>query len=155
MISDSPGRETGAIVSSCDLSVRQGDTQMVRDPLIPRLLSVTDAADVLGCSRQYVNQLVREGKLPAAYAGGTIVLAEETVRRYQAGERFPQPAQLVISSYDELADGWTSVRAVPVPPDFTLALSLDAGQYELAAGEYRFELVDTTGKIMGAERITL
>jgi excisionase family DNA binding protein len=150
MISDSPGRETaGAIVCSCKLSARQGDTPMLRDPAIPRLLSVTDTADLLGCSRQHVNNLIRDNKLPAAYAGNTLVVAEETALRYKAGERFHQPSQLVVSTYDQDGDRWAINRKAPVGPDYSMPLAFDVTQWGIAADQrYRVELLDTTGKVI-------
>ncbi|WP_166659182.1 helix-turn-helix domain-containing protein [Labedaea rhizosphaerae] len=122
---------------------------MIRDPLIPRLVSTTEAADILGMARSHVHRLVTEGKLPAAHAGSSIVLAEETVRRYKAGERFSLPSQLRVSVYDESADGWTIVRTVPVGPEYVLPTRFPADEYDIEDGvSWRVELVDVTGKTM-------
>lgn len=152
MISDSPGRETaGAIVSSCMLSARQGDTPMLRDPAIPRLLSVTDTAELLGCTRQHVNQLIHDNKLPAAQAGNTFVVAEATALRYKAGERFQQPSQLVVSTYDKDEDRWMVNRRSPVAPDYSMPSTFDMAEWGIVADQrYRVELLDTAGKIMAA-----
>lgn len=69
---------------------------MIRDPLIPRLVSVSGAAEILGVSRQRVWQWIDDGRLPGARAGATAVLAEETVRKFAAGADVtpPSPARM-------------------------------------------------------------
>ena len=51
---------------------------------IPELIGATEAATLLGVSRQRVAQLVDEGKLPARRAGNALVFARGTVEAYQA-----------------------------------------------------------------------
>ncbi|WP_027944049.1 helix-turn-helix domain-containing protein [Amycolatopsis taiwanensis] len=127
---------------------------MVRDPLLPKLLSVTEAADVLGHNRSYVHQLIKEGSLPAGNAGTTVVLAEATVLRYKAGERFPFPTLLVVHVYDEDADGWTEASRTAVAPDYEMP---DAFRLEDIAGvegrSYRVELLDNQGKTLGMKTV--
>ncbi|MER7009933.1 helix-turn-helix domain-containing protein [Saccharopolyspora sp. NPDC000359] len=155
MTDDSPGRAAaGAIVSSCMLSARQGDTRMVRDPLLPKLVSVTEAADILGYNRSHVHQLINEGKLPAGYAGSTVVLAEETVLRYKAGERFSFPTVLVIHAYDEATDGWVEVKRQAVEPDYALPDSFGLDEIDGEPGvSYRVELLDNEGKTLGVGKV--
>ncbi|OXM53748.1 hypothetical protein CFP71_21285 [Amycolatopsis thailandensis] len=127
---------------------------MVRDPLIPRLVSTTEAAEALGCSRQYVNTLIKEGKLPAAYAGTTLVLAEDTVRRYAAGERFGFPTLLVIGVFDRAADRWVEHARKAVPPDYEMPERVRPEDIGVAAGEpYRVELVDNQGKTLAVKTV--
>lgn len=155
MTDDSPGRSAaGAIVSSCDVSARQGDAPMIRDPLIPRLVSVTEAADILGYNRSHVHRLIKDNRLPAAYSGDTIVLAEETVRRYKAGERFAFPALLVIHAYDEAADGWAEVERRAVKPDYALPESFGLDEIGGEPGvSYRVELQDNEEKTLGVVKV--
>lgn len=123
---------------------------MIRDPSIPRLVSVPEAADILGQSRSRVHQLVTDGHLPAAWSGSTIVLAESTVRRYAAGERFGFPAVLVVRGYDEEADGWVERHRKQVAPDYELPEALLPEDIEVEGGEpYRVELLDNQGKTLG------
>lgn len=49
---------------------------------IPELIGATEAAALLGVSRQRVAQLVDEGKLPARRAGNALVFARGTVEAY-------------------------------------------------------------------------
>ncbi|MFK0249257.1 helix-turn-helix domain-containing protein [Amycolatopsis azurea] len=127
---------------------------MVRDPLIPRLVSVTEAADIVGCSRQNINVLINDGKLPAARAGTTLVMSEDTVRRYAAGERFGFPTLLVISAFDEAADGWIERDRKAVPPDYALPPSFTAEDIGAAAGgPYRVELLDNSGKTLAIKAV--
>lgn len=46
---------------------------------VPELIGATDAAALLGVSRQRIAQMVDEGKLPARRAGNTLVFARGTV----------------------------------------------------------------------------
>jgi excisionase family DNA binding protein len=127
---------------------------MVRDPLIPRLVSVTEAADIVGCSRQNINVLINDGKLPAARAGSTLVMAEDTVRRYAAGERFGFPTLLVISGFDKETDGWVEQDRKAVAPDYVLPPRLAAEDIGAAAGgPYRVELLDNHGKTLGVQTV--
>lgn len=159
MSSDSPGRVAGAIVSSCKVSARQGDTRMIRDPLISRLVSVTEAAGILGVNRSHVHRLIKESKLPAAYAGDTLVLAEERVHRYAAGERFGYPCMLLVYVYDQEQDGWEEIARQGVPPEYELpgAFSLAdfGGVYVggVAGRDYRVELVDQHGKTLAVKPV--
>ncbi len=127
---------------------------MIRDPLIPRLVSVPEAADILELKRSRVHQLVTGGKLPGAWSGSAIVLAEETVRRYKAGERFAFPALLVIYAYDDAAEGWTEVERRAVKPDYVLpgAFGLDEIGGEPGVS-YRVELVDNEDKTIGVVKV--
>jgi|GEM_PF-3696387 len=45
-------------------------------------LTVAEVAQVLGVSRQYVHQLVREGKLPAQKLGNYLVVPRRRVGAY-------------------------------------------------------------------------
>ncbi|MFE0021931.1 helix-turn-helix domain-containing protein [Amycolatopsis sp. NPDC059021] len=120
---------------------------MVRDPLIPRLVSVTEAAEIVGCSRQNINTLVNDGRLPAERAGTTFVLAEDTVRRYAAGERFGFPTLLVVHTYDEEADSWVEAARRSVAPDYKVPERFGREMFdEVAGGAYRVELLDNNGK---------
>ncbi|WP_181771264.1 helix-turn-helix domain-containing protein [Amycolatopsis pittospori] len=122
---------------------------MIRDPSIPRLVSVPEAAEILGHSRSRVHQLVQDGHLPAAWSGSTIVLSESTVRRYAAGERFGFPTALVIHAYDETADRWAESHRKPVAPDYELPDKLRGEDIGAAAGgPYRVELLDNQGKTL-------
>ena len=51
---------------------------------IPELIGATEAAALLGVSRQRIAQLVDEGKLPARRAGNALVFARGTVEAYQS-----------------------------------------------------------------------
>lgn len=157
---DSPGNAAGAIVSSCKMSARQGDTKMLRDPAIPRLVSVAGAAELLGRSRQWVNTLINDGRLPAAHAGDTLVLAEATVRRYAAGERFAFPASLAIFVEDADTDGWALVEERHVPPDYELPERMSRAEIDVPEEVYRqvgarswfthrVELRDNEGRTIG------
>jgi excisionase family DNA binding protein len=148
--SDNPGPKAGVIVVSPP-SVSKGEThRMLRDPLIPRLVSVTEAAEILGLTGTRVHQLIKEGKIPAGRAGSTLVLTEETVRRYAAGERFSAPSELVISAYDDDVDRWEVVGRRPVIPDYEMPQTLTVADIGGSGGQtYRVELVDTRGKVMG------
>lgn len=55
---------------------------------IPELIGATEAAALLGVSRQRIAQLVDEGKLPARRAGNALVFARGTVEAYQS-QRVP------------------------------------------------------------------
>lgn len=68
-----------------DQGPQQRRSHMVPDPLIPRLVSVTEAAKMLDVHRTWVWQLIREGRLPAARVGSMAVLAERTVLAFEAG----------------------------------------------------------------------
>lgn len=50
---------------------------------LPELIGATEAAQLLGVSRQRIAQLVDEGKLPARRAGNALVFARGTVEAYQ------------------------------------------------------------------------
>jgi excisionase family DNA binding protein len=127
---------------------------MVRDPLIPRLVSTAEAGDIIGRSRQQVNNLINEGKLPAARVGTTLVIAEETVRRYAAGERFGFPTLLLVYTYDDAAGGWVEARRQAVQPDYELPAQLEAQVFgEVADRTCRVELVDNHGKILAARTV--
>lgn len=121
---------------------------MVRDPAIPPLVSVTEAAAMLECNRAWVNRLVNDGKLPAAWAGSTLVLAKATVQAYQRGERFSYPATLEISYYD--GDQWVFDHRRVVGPDFqapeSFTLADIGGDPDVA---YRVEVLDTAGRTVG------
>ena len=127
---------------------------MVRDPLIPRLVSVTEAAGIVGCSRQNINALINDGKLPAARAGTTLVMSEDTVRRYAAGERFGFPTLLVITAFDETTDGWIERDRKAVAPDYVFPSRFTAEDIGTAAGgPYRVELRDNNGKTLGLAEV--
>ncbi|AXB41281.1 hypothetical protein A4R43_01075 [Amycolatopsis albispora] len=127
---------------------------MVRDPLIPRLVSVTEAAEIVGCSRQNINNLINSGKLPAGNAGTTLVLAEDTVRRYAAGERFSFPTVLVIDGLDEATDGWVEQFRKAVPPDYEMPERFAPSDLGVAAGEpYRVELLDNQGRTLAVKTV--
>ncbi|SFO83129.1 DNA binding domain-containing protein, excisionase family [Amycolatopsis arida] len=127
---------------------------MVRDPLIPRLVSVPEAAEILGLRRSRVHQLVTEGKLPGAWSGNTIVLAEETVLRYKAGERFGFPSVLAIFRYNEDADGWVAVDRRAVAPDYELPDRFGLEDIGGNEGElYRVELLDNQGKTLAVKTV--
>lgn len=127
---------------------------MIRDPSIPRLVSVPEAADILGQSRSRVHQLVTDGHLPAAWSGSTIVLAESTVRRYAAGERFGFPAELVIHAYDEDADAWVEHHRKQVSSDYQLPEILDTEDIGVQVAEsYRVELLDNQGKTLAVKTV--
>lgn len=127
---------------------------MIRDPSIPRLVSVPQAADILGQSRSRVHQLVTEGHLPAAWSGSTIVLAETTVRRYAAGERFGFPAALVVHIYNEEADRWVESHRKAVAPDYEMPDKLRSEDIGAAAGQpYRVELLDNQGKTLAVKTV--
>lgn len=51
---------------------------------VPPLAGVTEAAEILGVSRQRVLQLVDAGKLPAQRAGNALVFARATIEAYAA-----------------------------------------------------------------------
>ncbi|WP_134663962.1 helix-turn-helix domain-containing protein [Amycolatopsis sp. CFH S0078] len=111
---------------------------------------MTEAADVLGRNRSYVHQLITEGKLPAGNAGTTVVLAEATVLRYKAGERFSFPTMLVVHVYDDAADSWTEASRTAVAPDYAMPEAF--GLEDIAGVEgrsYRVELLDNQGKSIG------
>lgn len=155
MSSDSPGRDTaGAIVSSCKVSAEPGDIQMIRDPSIPRLLSLAEAGEILGCSRQYVDQLIKDGRLPAARAGGRPVVAEETVLRYAAGERFAVPSMLLIYRYDRDMDRWDEIDRRAVRPEYELPGTFTLADVDGEPGrEYRVELVDQHGRTLAVKPV--
>lgn len=45
-----------------------------------------EAGELLGCTRQWVHQLIREERLPVRVVGGALVLSEDTVLRYREGD---------------------------------------------------------------------
>lgn len=51
------------------------------DRHIPDLVSLAEAADILGVSRQAVHKMVMYGRLPAAQAGTTWVIRRVVVER--------------------------------------------------------------------------
>lgn len=57
---------------------------MRRDPEIPRLVGMVEAAEILGVVRQRIYQLVDEDKLPAVKVGNMYVLREQVVLEYKA-----------------------------------------------------------------------
>lgn len=57
------------------------------DPQIPPLLSVTAAAERLGCSKQWVSRLVQTGRLTGVPVGNTTILAEAQVAALAAARR--------------------------------------------------------------------
>lgn len=61
---------------------------MIRDTEIPDLISMTEAAKILGITRQGVHKRVKTGHLPAALAGDTIVLRRDLIVSiaYQEGQ---------------------------------------------------------------------
>ncbi|MBB5154984.1 helix-turn-helix domain-containing protein [Saccharopolyspora phatthalungensis] len=115
---------------------------------------MTEAAEILGYNRSHVHQLINEGKLPAGYAGNTVVLAEDTVRRYAVGERFSFPTLLVVHVYDNDADGWTEASRTAVAPDYEMP---ETFRLEDIAGvedrSYRVELLDNQGKTLGIKTV--
>ena len=127
---------------------------MIRDPLIPPLISVPEAAEVLGRSRQHVNDLINDGALPAARAGSRFVLAEETVLRYKGGERFSFPTLLLVHVYDEDADAWTEASRRAVAPDYAMPETFELKDIAGVEGRsYRVELLDNQGKTLGIKSV--
>jgi excisionase family DNA binding protein len=68
------------------------------DPTIPPLVSATEAADLLGCSKTWVTDLMDAGDLYGVEVGGNVVLARDQVevlaeqrRRGVASWRAPGP----------------------------------------------------------------
>ncbi|MPZ85466.1 MAG: hypothetical protein GEV28_35795 [Actinophytocola sp.] len=57
---------------------------MRRDPEIPRLVGMTEAAEMLGVVRQRIWQLIEEDKLPAVMVGRIYVLREQIVLEHKA-----------------------------------------------------------------------
>ncbi|WP_162788252.1 helix-turn-helix domain-containing protein [Amycolatopsis albispora] len=115
---------------------------------------MTEAAEIVGCSRQNINNLINSGKLPAGNAGTTLVLAEDTVRRYAAGERFSFPTVLVIDGLDEATDGWVEQFRKAVPPDYEMPERFAPSDLGVAAGEpYRVELLDNQGRTLAVKTV--
>lgn len=74
---------------SSTVSVETTDTQepastMQNDPEIPRLVGMTEAAEILGVVRERVWQLINEGKLRGRKVGNMIVMREQVVLEYKA-----------------------------------------------------------------------
>lgn len=51
------------------------------------IISTTEAARILGYTRQYVSELIRAGKLPAQMVGNSWVLRLADVMEYQAQQK--------------------------------------------------------------------
>ena len=61
------------------------------------LLSVDDAADSIGVTKQTVTRLIREEKLPAQKVGNKWVLREEALRDYMRDNNLvPEPKDHVL-----------------------------------------------------------
>lgn len=56
-------------------------------PVLPALVGVSEAAEILGVSRQRVLQLVAAGTLPAQRAGNAVVLQRAAVERRRDRDR--------------------------------------------------------------------
>lgn len=54
-----------------------------RDPRIPDLVSLHEAADILGLSRQYAHRIVMRGELRGARIGTTWVFRRVAVEKYK------------------------------------------------------------------------
>ena len=77
-------RATGRTVEACTITPSElWDRRQGFIP-IPELIGATEAAAVLGVTRQRIAQLVDEGKLPARRAGNALVFARGTVEAYHA-----------------------------------------------------------------------
>lgn len=82
------------------------------------------------------------------------MLAESTVRRYAAGERFGFPAALVVHAYDEEADRWVESHRQAVTPDYEMPDKLRGEDIGAAAGRsYRVELLDNQGKTLAVKTV--
>lgn len=66
-----------------DIVVRESP-RMRRDSEIPRLVDMTEAAEMLGVVRQRIWQLIEEDELPAVMVGRIYVLREQVVLEYKA-----------------------------------------------------------------------
>lgn len=83
-------RATSRTVTSCTvIPTDEWDRRQGFIPL-PELIGATEAAAILGLSRQRIAQLVDEGKLPGRRAGNALVFARGTVEAYQQS-RVPAP----------------------------------------------------------------
>ena len=60
-----------------------------------RLLTVQEVARMLGCSQQYVRQLLREGRLPGQKVGRDWVIREGAVEGLQARRGRPSEWEAV------------------------------------------------------------
>jgi excisionase family DNA binding protein len=58
---------------------------------VGELLSASQAARVLGVTRQQVYLLLRQGKLPKVEIGGFLLVPRDAVERYASSERKPGP----------------------------------------------------------------
>ncbi|GAB3459139.1 helix-turn-helix domain-containing protein [Actinophytocola sediminis] len=80
---DKLAADDGTILGVVDPA--EGSPSVRRDPEIPRLIGMTEAAEILGVVRQRVWQLIDEDKLPAVKVGNVgIVLREQVVLEYRA-----------------------------------------------------------------------
>lgn len=57
-------------------------TQPPRDPRIPDLVSLAEAAQLMGMSRQAAHKMVMKGQLRGAQVGGTWVFRRAVVERH-------------------------------------------------------------------------
>jgi excisionase family DNA binding protein len=60
-----------------------------------RLLTVQEVARILGCSQQYVRQLLRQGRLPGQKVGRDWVIPEGAVEGLQARRGRPSEWEAV------------------------------------------------------------
>lgn len=58
-------------------------TEPPRDPRIPDLVSLHEAADIMGVTRQYAHKMVKQGLLRGAKVGGTWVFRKVVVERHR------------------------------------------------------------------------
>lgn len=70
---------TGATAAAVQAMTTQEFDARPAGAELPQLVSVTEAADILGVSRQAVLQMIDRGKLPAQQAGNTWVMAQAVV----------------------------------------------------------------------------
>lgn len=77
-------RATGAAAGAVEvMTSEEFDSRAAAPPAadLPALVSVTEAADMLGVTRQAVLQMIDRGKMPARQAGNTWVMALATVEQ--------------------------------------------------------------------------
>ena len=79
---------------------------------IPELVGATEAANMLGVSRQRIAQLVDEGKLPARRAGNALVFARGTVEAYGQAHTVVSP---IASASGEVARGNSAAAGAAIP----------------------------------------
>ena len=82
------------------MSTDEFDARNGIDP-IPDLMSVSEAAELLGVTRTRVQQLLDEGKLPGSLVGRTYVIPRAAVHAYHAMQ------QALDDTITELIDGVT------------------------------------------------